>query len=101
MVLSSMALLRQYIPPTAKWYLAPGRPNLDLLLILLGLYQGEPDLGGHGGEGEVLLHKINIGYWYSTIHPIVIPKLCNDVVRDVFILKNVYVVCFIFTPWGK
>ena len=44
MVLLSMALLRQYIPPTAKWYFLPGRLNWAFLLTLLGVCHGDPDL---------------------------------------------------------
>ena len=50
MVLLSMALLRQYIPPTAKWYFLPGSLSWAFILTLLGDCQGEPDLGRENKE---------------------------------------------------
>ena len=44
MVLCSMALLRQYMPPTAKWYFIPGRLSPAFFLTLLGEPHTDPDL---------------------------------------------------------
>ena len=45
-VFSSIALLRQYIPPTAKWYLFPGWLSWAFFFTFLGVSQREPDLVG-------------------------------------------------------
>jgi hypothetical protein len=44
MVLCSMALLTQYMPPTAKWYVIPGRLSPAFFLTLLGERHADPDL---------------------------------------------------------